>query len=313
MDQLPGQGRGRAPGALAAPPGAQGQAPEGLAPERHVVVRELGSGASSDVYLVLERSAGRLAALKVFDGRGLPAQRAREVANEAVILQKLAHQSVVRLLGLMHSDGHLALLMEYAGPESLLRAIGSAAQQRLLTMQSRQLFAQLAAGLEHCHLRDVAHRDLKPLNVVLSADGQTAKLVDFGSASTLAVRCEHVGTAPFMAPEVLVLQPAPCYSAAKADVWSLGVLLLEMLCGLNCLPQTLQWHLPCDPGPSLAADLRRLLADRASLGRVLEQRMLQPPGDPALRDLLGRMLCVNARRRWTASTVVAAAWLAGAD
>jgi len=164
--------------------------------------------------------------------------------------------------------------------------------------------------MAHCHARGVVHRDLKPENVVVSADGLTVKVVDFGSASTVQAQHALVGTVPFMAPEVMSAQVRH-FDAARADVWSLGVLLLEMICGVDCIPKTLRWQKPCIPGPRLAADVGHFVADWARVRRMMERRTLfSLESSPGLEDLLRHALRLNVTQRLTAAAVEGSAWLA---
>lgn len=283
----------------------------GPAGERHVVGEQLGFGSFGSVHLAEAVRAGEApAALKVIPKEGVTTLTAvRLLATEVGILTRLSHPSVVQMLDVMHTPKNIMLLMEYAGPENLFSAQAQEPSFRFTPVRAAELFAQIVAGVAHCHSRGVAHRDLKPENVVLSADGLVAKVVDFGAASALTAECELHGTVPFMAPEVMAMQ-AHRYNAAKADVWSLGVMLLEMLCGLNCLPDTLGWRVPCVGKPALATDLELFLAYRGPIGCMLELRCRHLPVSLDLEDLIHHMLSLSVRERYAADDVLRSTWLA---
>merc|ERR1719408_920253 len=103
---------------------------------------------------------------------------------------------------------------------------------------ARQYLVQAAAAIAHCHAQNVFHRDLKPENILLDANN-TVKVADFGLAA-LAHRVredasflQHTkcGSLMYAAPEVLLSSAESGYDAAKADVWSLGIILYSMLSG----------------------------------------------------------------------------------
>lgn len=153
------------------------------------------------------------------------------------------HPSIARLLEVYNGQNHLYLRMEQAGDEDLYERLGArdSGHRPLSSVSIRSLVAQFACVIDHLHTGPrVCHRDLKPENVMLSheydAGGITAKLIDFDFAAVQPrgkrsrVSC---GTVPFMAPEVL----GSSYDGMKADMWSLGVLLLDLGCHLKTVEQ----------------------------------------------------------------------------
>merc|ERR1712107_945552 len=99
--------------------------------------------------------------------------------------------------------------------------------------------ASIASALAHCHAAGICHRDLKPENIVVEQD-YTAKLLDFGCAcSRYQLQTQCVGTMPFIAPECLL---GNATDGAPADVWSLGVVVLEMRFGLRALTRVMAWE-----------------------------------------------------------------------
>merc|ERR1712048_615332 len=102
----------------------------------------------------------------------------------------------------------------------------------------------------------VAHRDLKPENIAVDGEGSSARaqLVDFGSAVDISNGnvSDVVGTMPFMAPEVIM---GESYKPSGADIWSYGVIMLEMICGINKMRKMLRWERSPSPSTRRAADL----------------------------------------------------------
>jgi len=123
---------------------------------------------------------------------------------------------------------------------------------------------QILAGLSHCHENGIALRDLKPENiVVMDVDGSLRiRIVDFGLAIESTKACtDLVGTFPFIAPEVIARSKHDQYDPACADMWSCGVIFLEVLCGAGKLNRMLQWN-DC---PSPRSQYRKDLEDFFSI------------------------------------------------
>ena len=156
---------------------------------------------------------------------------AEDVPSEVEILRALDHAHIVKYL---HSDqevdGMVRIWMEYAPGGSLERAIRKHAKFNLgfTTLRVCTWIIQLADALAHMHAKRVLHRDLKSANVFLTYSGDV-KLGDFGVARSFSTQTQfatsQVGTPYYMAPEVINNEPY----GAESDVWSLGVILYEII------------------------------------------------------------------------------------
>lgn len=154
------------------------------------------------------------------------------------------HPNVVRLLGVYHAPAHVVFRLEFGGAQNLFRRLASRENARdsraISTCQTGALIQQCCAAVHHLHaLCRVAHRDVKPENIVVrERDGLLeVKLTDFDLAVSAERACRgSCGTLPFAAPELQVEQQ---YSATAADVWSLGVVVLEVLCGIRTIEHAL--------------------------------------------------------------------------
>eukprot|EP01062_Namystynia_karyoxenos_P075859 TRINITY_DN735_c0_g3_i1.p1 TRINITY_DN735_c0_g3~~TRINITY_DN735_c0_g3_i1.p1 ORF type:complete len:1299 (+),score=445.56 TRINITY_DN735_c0_g3_i1:87-3983(+) len=193
--------------------------------------RKLGSGTFGEVWLAMGEG-GDLAAMKILslpsDGTWT-AERAREAVAEIDLLDRLRNDNVVSHLGSGLVGDHLVIVMEFlAGGslEGLLQQFGG--QLRVSAVQ--RYMKDILRGLKFLHTQQppVVHRDLKPGNVLLTIDG-ICKLADFGSAGEIAREVKGhgaMGTAIYMAPE----QAKGC-AGPPSDIWSAGVLLLQLISG----------------------------------------------------------------------------------
>ncbi|KAK9809250.1 hypothetical protein WJX72_012085 [[Myrmecia] bisecta] len=161
------------------------------------------------------------------------------VQREILHQSSLKHPFIVCLKEVFLTPTHLAIAMEYAQGGDLFKyVLRHAPNCRLPETQARWIFQQLAIGLDYCHRRGVANRDLKLENLLLDRDGSDGtrpllKICDFGysqgkhelnsSAKT------GVGTPIYMAPEIIY--GGNRYDAKKADIWSCGIILYAMLYG----------------------------------------------------------------------------------
>ena len=194
------------------------------------IVRELGAGGMGTVFLA-ERSIGdalQRVALKLI--RGFPTTDARvRLARERTLLAGLDHPNIARLLdGGTTEDGQPYLVMDYVDGEPLLEYC----VRRALAIDARlHLFTRLCRAVQHAHQRLIVHRDIKPGNVLVRADGEPV-LLDFGigkllDATTAEATATHVFTPAYASPE----QRRGEAATTASDVYGLGCVLFELLGG----------------------------------------------------------------------------------
>ncbi|GAA1607954.1 protein kinase domain-containing protein [Actinoplanes couchii] len=224
----------------------------------YLLHEEIGRGAMAVVRRATSRHGGPPLAAKLLRPELAGDRRVRELfLREEAALRALDHPAVVRLRDLIVEGGTLALVMEFVDGPNLRRYLGMRGG-RLTPGEVVTIAAQTAAALAAAHDRGIVHLDLKPENILVR-HGSTPpdiRVSDFGVA-VLLNDTDHVpagGTPGYTAPEIF--QGGPPTPAA--DVWSLGVLLLEMTTGL---PSGDPSALPGPLGPvardCLAADPRR--------------------------------------------------------
>ena len=151
-----------------------------------------------------------------------------EMWHEVRVLSQMQHPHIIRYLHARRHLGQLRIYMEYADGGSLAAAMRARNGRPLATERAVQWTRELASALQHVHAQGVLHRDLKTQNVFLTAS-HDIKLGDFGVSRHLSTHTHFantmVGTPFYLAPEVLRATPY----AFAADVWSLGVILFELL------------------------------------------------------------------------------------
>jgi len=186
----------------------------------------LGRGGMSDVFEARDRRSDTTVAVKVV--RGGEPELATRLVQEARVLARLSHPGLVQLLDAGTADGCCYLVMELVRGRTLA-AITNA--HPLAPDDTARLGAQVADALVYVHARGVVHRDLKPSNILVGGDGR-ARIGDFGvsrllDASTITLAGTTLGTVAYMAPEQLEGERV----GPAADIWSLGLVLLECLQG----------------------------------------------------------------------------------
>jgi len=192
------------------------------------VLEKVGEGGMGVVYKAEDTRLRRLVALKFLSARTAPdAQAEARFLREAQAGGGLDHPNVCRVHGLEEHEGRTFIVMAFVEGESLARRIRSG----LKLGEALDIAIQIGEGLKAAHERGILHRDVKPANILVSAEG-TAKLTDFGIAfvrdrSRLTLPGTVMGTLTYMAPEQLRAEDAD----PRTDIWAIGVALYEMCTG----------------------------------------------------------------------------------
>jgi predicted Ser/Thr protein kinase/TolB-like protein len=204
---------------------------EGQIIGRYRVVRQLGRGGMGVVYLAHDERLDRQVALKLLPPYlSADGEAARRLTEEARAASALDHPHIITIYEIGETaDGRLFLAMAYYEGETLRERI---TRGPLPITEARELATQIAEGLTAAHRKGIVHRDIKPENVLITTEG-VAKVVDFGLAKVGAEALTRPGVAPgtvaYMSPEQTRGAPVD----PRADLWSLGVVLYEMLAGVR--------------------------------------------------------------------------------
>jgi hypothetical protein len=251
--------------------------------DRFEVVRHLGDGGLASVFLVRHRTLDSLHALKLLHAPD--PEMYRRFVQEGRVQARIRHPHVVAVTDIVELKGRVGLVMEYVDGLSLHGALADG--EPIARQDALRLFGQMCEGVMAAHAAGVLHRDLKPANVLLALNGDhaDAKIADFGIAKVarkegpaLTGAGLAMGTPGYMAPEQ-ILDAATV--DARADVFSLGAILYELLTGFPVYRKR-------DVGQALAATLNgrhTRLRERApglpeSIDAVVERAIAS---DPVLR------------------------------
>lgn len=191
------------------------------------ILSPIGAGGMGEVYCARDTRLDRRVAVKILPQHlAVTPEMKQRFDREARAVSSLSHPHICALYDVGHQDGTDFLVMEFLEGETLAQRIATGPLQ---IREAVHIAAQVASGLAEAHARGVIHRDVKPSNIILTNQG-FAKIVDFGLARVLAADTTGLtkgvtGTINYMSPEQALGKPLD----PRTDVWSLGVVLLEML------------------------------------------------------------------------------------
>jgi tetratricopeptide (TPR) repeat protein len=215
---------------------------------RYQLQDKLGQGGMGVVYRAFDTVLQRVVALKlVLTPEGLDPEMRERFFREARAAGHLSHKNIVTIYDLGEHDGKPYLAMEYLAGEDLQQRL--ARPERMSLSHKLDLAIEICQGVEYAHSHGVIHRDLKPANIYITDRG-SAKILDFGLARLLTSQLTQsnmlMGTLNYMAPEQVRGERAD----QRSDVFSIGVVLYEMLGGRKAFE-----------GDSVASTLYKILQE----------------------------------------------------
>ena len=252
----------------------------------YLVLSLLGAGGMGEVYLAEDTKLGRKIALKLLPPQlsSNPERKAR-FEQEARAASALNHPNIITIYGIEEFDGFNFIATEFIDGETLRERL---ARAPFSIAETLDIVVQIASALEAAHSVGIIHRDIKPANIMLRPDGY-AKILDFGLAKLtansiggfdtkdLSGQRRVMGTINYMSPEQALGEKLD----ARTDIFSLGVVLYEMLTGIQPFA-----------GNSDAAVYNAILNKKASLPSNTKQDL--PPG---LEEIISLMMEKNPDHR----------------
>ncbi|NYJ05811.1 serine/threonine-protein kinase [Petropleomorpha daqingensis] len=260
------------------------------------IEQKLGEGGMGAVYRARHRSLPKDVALKVLWPSYLRIPQFRErFEQEADVLCRLEHPNVVSVMDKGEDDDMLWIAMQFVDGVDLHTALFE--RGPFPPEQAVEIVGAVGRALDHAHERGLLHRDVKPANIMLKRGTGEAMLTDFGIAKDAALASPLtqtgvvLGTFAYSAPEQINGGPMD----GRADVYSLGAVLFELLTGRKAFPQEGQYQLLAAVSFEPAPDLRTV----------------RPDLSPALAAVVARALAKDPAQRYpTGAALAEAAWTA---
>ncbi|MGH8279370.1 MAG: serine/threonine-protein kinase [Gammaproteobacteria bacterium] len=259
------------------------QAPAKLG--KFVITRELGRGATGTVYLCHDSFLGKDVALKVYNLNGgadakTANTRRKLFFNEAYLVGKMNHPNILPIYDAGEDDRQCYVVMEYVRGAQPLTLF--CREDNLLPVRKVvEIIFKCAKALDYAHRKGLVHRDIKPGNILMTAEGDV-RIVDFGVAHMAGNGGGQlkglVGSPSYMAPEQMRQQP----STVQTDLYSLGVVMYELLTGRR---------------PFYGDNLSRLV-HQIIYATPLPVHRLRPDVPPMVEEITHRALDKDAARRY---------------
>lgn len=189
----------------------------------------LGAGGMGDVYRAVHRKIDRMVAIKVLTCFDPHTQYGNRFVNEARIQAGLHHPNIATLYDFVEFEGRPCIIMEYVDGQTVHERISEYGP--LPIDESLSVFKSVARAISYIHQKGILHRDIKSNNIKISSSGQV-KLLDFGIAKDtitpkLTLDGHYVGSLYYLSPEQLMGNKV----GQPSDIWSLGILLYELITG----------------------------------------------------------------------------------
>lgn len=194
------------------------------------IIKKLGAGAFSEVFLVQNRVTGVFDVAKIIETASLSGFEGEDIMNEIKTLAEMDHPNIMKIKGYYMTANHLYIISEYLSGGELFDRIIEA--KNFSEAKAANVIEQVLSAVSYLHKHSIIHRDLKPENIVFESknEGSLIKIIDFGTSKKIGKDQKlknRLGTAYYIAPEVLTM----LYDS-KCDIWSCGVILYVLLFGI---------------------------------------------------------------------------------
>lgn len=252
----------------------------------YVLSKTLGTGTFGKVKLAYHQVTGHKVAVKILSRQKIKSlDVVGKIRREIQNLKLVRHPHIIKLYQVISSPTEFYMVMEYVPGGELFEYIVK--KGKLEEPEARKIFQQLVSGIDYCHRHNVVHRDLKPENLLLD-NNKNVRIADFGLSNMMSdgeFLRTSCGSPNYAAPEVI---SGKLYAGPEIDVWSCGVILYALVCGV----------LPFDDEsvPQLFMKIRK--------------GVYHKPNNLSLEclELIGRMLEVNQVKRITIQEIKQDKW-----
>lgn len=255
--------------------------------DHYMILRTLGKGSFAEVKLACHLHTGVWVAVKVLE-RG--EKNDSVIMTEIDIIKSLDHPNIIKLFHIIETREHTYMVMEHAAGGDLVSHIEKVGC--LQEEETHRIFTQMVCAVNYCHENSIAHRDIKPDNILLDGKG-SVKLCDFGLAIkvTSGQRFKgFCGTLEYCAPEIFTDME---YDAQANDIWSLGVVLYTMVTG----------RFPFE-AKTYSQMKEKMLNPKYSIPPMLS---------PHIANLIGQLFTVDPDQRPKICDIMQHQWLRGSE
>ncbi|XP_019956871.2 serine/threonine-protein kinase DCLK2 isoform X5 [Paralichthys olivaceus] len=260
--------------------------------EKYQVGKVIGDGNFAVVKECVERSSGKEFALKIID-KAKCSGKEHLIENEVAVLRRVKHPNIIMLVEEVDTASELYLVMELVKGGDLFDAITSST--KYTERDGSIMIYNLIGALKYLHSMNIVHRDIKPENLLVFEypDGtKSLKLGDFGLATVVEGPLYTVcGTPTYVAPEII----SESGYGLKVDIWAAGVITYILLCGF--------------PPFRSESNSQEDLFDQILQGRLDFPSPYWDNITDSAKELIGKMLQVNAEPRYTAQDVLSHPWV----
>jgi len=255
---------------------------------RYEVLELVGIGGMANVYKALDILEDKIVAVKILrDEFATNEEFVRRFKNESKAIAVLSHPNIVRVYDVSFTDQYQFIVMEYVNGITLKEYISQ--QQQINWKEVVHYTIEVLRALQHAHDKGIVHRDIKPHNIMLLANG-TIKVMDFGIArfarsETRTITDKAIGSVHYISPE----QARGDATDEKTDIYSVGVMMFEMLTG----------QLPFEADSPVSVAIKQISAN------PVRPRQINPNIPEGLEDIVIKSMQKDAAKRYhTASEML---------
>eukprot|EP01099_Mayorella_cantabrigiensis_P006452 TRINITY_DN5404_c0_g1_i1.p1 TRINITY_DN5404_c0_g1~~TRINITY_DN5404_c0_g1_i1.p1 ORF type:complete len:329 (-),score=55.20 TRINITY_DN5404_c0_g1_i1:90-1043(-) len=266
--------------------------------EKYVLQQSLGKGSFGSVRLAINMFENQRVACKQIKKKGLTRRQIEVLEREIDVLRRISHKNIISFVSVVEDFQWTNIFIEYVPGGDLYNFIQK--NTKLSEPRAKELYIQVVEGVQYLHNSRIAHRDLKTENILLT-EGNQIKIVDFGLSADFQPSeqlTDHCGTLYYQSPEMIDKRP---YVGPEPDIWSLGVILFEMVSGV--LPFQTHNFLPNGKVDE------ETIENRIRMGTYV----FPPDFSPSLKQLIQSQLQIQPDLRISPAQILKSEWVTSTD